>query len=257
MAVPALKFRHAVAVALIAACSMAQAEIVPYFGLNTSPAGQVSGDPLIKRTSFEEALVPGTIVGEGFGGVATGPYTKFDMADLGASISRVSGGGAAGQVVNNQIDGTEGRFDTSGDGQWWLTAVSFQIDFDADVSAFGFYGTDFGDFEGSFLMELLLNDGRTKEYDLRDVMAPANSPTNGWLQFIGVVDDTNSDLISGVRFSITQGSTDPDDWDFLGFDSFVVGEVATSTDVPEPGSLALVGASLLALAATRRRRQQA
>lgn len=257
MVIPALKLRHAAAAVLIAACGVAQADIVPYFGLNTAPAGQVSGDPLTQSTLFEEALVPGTIVREGFGGVATGSYNKFDMAGLGATISRVNGPGAAGQVVNNQIDGSEGRFDTSGDGQWWLTAVSFRIDFDADVSAFGFYGTDFGDFAGSFLMELLLNDGSSKEYDLRDVMAPANSPTNGWLQFIGVVDDTNSDLISGVRFSITQGSTDPDDWDFLGFDSFVVGEVATSTDVPEPGSLALVGASLLALGATRRRRQQA
>ncbi|MBT9489887.1 MAG: PEP-CTERM sorting domain-containing protein [Rubrivivax sp.] len=177
------------------------------------------------------------------------------MLDLGATISRVTGAGAAGQIANNVIDGTEGRFDTSGDGQWWLTAVSFQIDFDQNISAFGFYGTDFGDFAGSFLMELLLSNGTTKAYDLRDVMAPANSPTNGWLQFIGVVDDTNSDQISAVRFSITQGSDDPDDWDFLGFDSFVVGDVATSSDVPEPGSLALVGASLLALAASRRRRK--
>ena len=248
-------FRHAVAAALIAVCGVAQAEIVEYFGLNTAPGGQVTGEPLVKRTQFEGALIPGSLKSEGFGGATIGSYDKFDMTALGGTITRTGGTGAAGRVENSTTDGADGRFDTSGDGQWWRTAVSFEIDFADNISAFGFYGTDFGDFAGTFLMELLLADGSSLTYDLLDVMAPSNAATNGWLQFFGVVDDTNSDQISGVRFTITQGSSDPDDWDFLGFDSFVVGDVATSTDVPEPGSLALVGASLLGLAAARRRRK--
>jgi hypothetical protein len=257
MILTAPTFRHAVVAALIAVCGVAQAEIVEYFGLNTAPGGQVTGDPLVKRTQFEGALIPGSLKSEGFGGVPTGSYDKFGMAALGGTISRTNTqtGTAAGRVDSNATDGADGRFDTSGDGQWWRTAVSFDIDFAANISAFGFYGTDFGDFAGTFLMELLLADGTSVKYDLLDVMAPANAATNGWLQFFGVVDDTNSDQISGVRFNITQASSDPDDWDFLGFDSFVVGDVEPSNDVPEPGSLALVGASLLGLAAARRRRK--
>ena len=44
---------------------------------------------------------------------------------------------------------------------------------------------------------------------------------------------------------------------YLGFDDLMVGKVAPGGgggDLPEPGSLALVGASLLGLAAARRRR---
>lgn len=226
--------------------------------------------PVKAQGEFRDTLVPDSIKTDGFSSYALTPgepppgtQSTLDMrSTIGAVLTSIDGGGRI--VDASTTNAADGRFDTTQDAnkRWWLTAYSFSLTFSGQVSAFGFYGTDFGDFEGQF--EILLFSGdqqiatRTIPTGTGGTM-PANG-TNGWLQFYSIFD--NEDVsFDRVLFKITQANPlgDPGEFDFLGFDDFVVGRFDTGTggNVPEPGSLALVGASLLGLAAVRRRKLRA
>ena len=69
----------------------------------------------------------------------------------------------------------------------------------------------------------------------------------GSLLFWGFIDTTTA--YTKIAFGNTNAGTD-----FFGFDDMTIGD-RQQIRVPEPASLALVGLSLLALTATRRRRR--
>lgn len=229
--------------------------------INLTPGGVVSGDPLIRRNEFESLLVTNQIRTDGFSTYPTTPVqSPIKTLDLGSTIGgNISMAVGAGRIATAETDNpSNGRFDTTGVGditerKWWLTAYSFTLTFDQGISALGFYGTDLGDFDGSFEIELLraneaAGDGRV------EVLKPTADAVNGTLQFFGFYDPNPQNAYTQVVFRINQNATDVEDFDFLGFDDFVVGPVAPGNPVPEPGSLALVGAALLGVAAARRRK---
>lgn len=133
--------------------------------------------------------------------------------------------------------------------RWFESSGEFTILFGDSFSAFGFYGTDFGDFRGQLFMELLGTGGNAVASHR---FTGFTSGLNGALGFFGFSDSNQA--YTGVRLTVEQvpGDQSPD---FFGFDNLVLGNASRSNPVPEPGSLALVGASLLALSATRRRRK--
>lgn len=239
---------------------------------NPSLALAENSMPVRAQAAFKDALVADSVKTDGFSGYPLTPgspppgtQSVLDMkSSIGATLTSIGGGG---RIVDASTTlAGDGRYDTTGDAaaRWWLTAYSFTLTFTGQVSAFGFYGTDFGDFMGSFEIELFRGDQRIANQVIPTGGTAGGSSTsndtNAWLQFYSIYD--NEDVsFDRVVFKITQaaGLTDPSDFDYLGFDDFVVGRYQASNGgtVPEPGSLALVGASLLGLAAMRRRKPRA
>lgn len=230
------------------------------------------------RADFERRLGDGS-VRENF---ATAPYAVeetgsdfppfFAAKPITGGLSVLGGRDMSLQSGTHYIDtnltqpfATGGRYDpTSPDctgttqaaieactARWFETTGSFLIEFDGEFGAFGFFGTDFGDFRGSLALDLLdanLAVVRTLVFD------GFGNSGNGALGFFGFVD--SQVRYSAVKLTVRQTEASND---YFGFDDLILGQ-ARSTDpdpnpVPEPGSLALVGASLLALTAARRRRK--
>lgn len=277
--------RIAVATGLaLASSSLLAAPVFVGPAIDKTALGTVNpaADPAVAKAGFQQRLLTETIKTETFSNYALSTSGTIDTLALSKlnsdspsgnqrvtlNIDSPSVGG--GEVVNSSLDpAVDGRFDTTGDTgtgskQWWLSAYSFTLSFTQGISAFGFYGTDFGDFLGSFEIELLRAGQVVGSETLKTATTipmggpPAENANNGWLQFFAFY-DPDGGTYDGIRFKITQqAGIDPDDYDFIGFDDFVIGQLAPGGgggNAPEPGSLALVGASLLALGAARRRRK--
>lgn len=189
--------------------------------------------------------------------------------------------GGNGKVQVNQPPETEdfaGRFSVSPDGPtgskfWEVDATeegsTFELNFNRKVQAFGFFGVDIGDFNGTLLLEFLDDDGGVLfTIDAEQALQQA-LPGDGSVLYLGVdVDDSNL-FFDGIRFR-TAASTlvnqrfnalnadDPGNTrtDTFGFDSFTV-VAAPGTQppngVPAPGTALLLGSALAGLALMRRR----
>lgn len=230
--------------------------------------GSLSTIPSQARGNFETKLVAGSAKTEDF---STAPYAPFVDDQTGFPVvdpltgpigafgipDAISLGIGNHYVQTARTDGGAGRFDptstadcTSGEAadctaRWFEASGDFTINFGTGYGAFGFYGTDFGDFAGSLTM-FLLRDGAA---EVEIIFEPFDDSDTGALGFFGFYDTVNR--YTGVRFVVSPGEQD----DFFGFDDLILGQVDSGNQsVPEPGSLALVGASLVALTAARRRR---
>ncbi len=232
--------KFVIASALLATAGAASAANFTYFGENQSPANAVSGAPLTAHDAFFTALTAG-VSAEDFEGFASG-----------TSPASITFNGTAGDIVATFGAGTgsvqtgpngAGRFATSGT-QYFETTDTFSVSFSTAVAAFGFYGTDIGDFSGQ--LSVVLIRGGVEESILVPHVVNGNS---GSLLFFGVL---STNPFDGVRFAQSASGTD-----FLGFDDLVVGDrqQVIIPGVPEAATWAMMiaGFGMVGFAARRRR----
>ncbi|MEE4536906.1 MAG: PEPxxWA-CTERM sorting domain-containing protein [Erythrobacter sp.] len=228
------------AAALATMASPAAAVEAVFFGENLNPGGAVSGDPATAEASFLAQLTAGVSTEdfESFTPVVS-PSSLTFQGSAGTISASLSGPG--GEVRG--IPGS-GRFATSGSNYFNISG-DFQIDFSNAIAAFGFFGTDIGDFDGQVTLELL------RLGQLPEVVVIPNTigAPNASLLYFGVIDTANP--FTGLRFGNTAAGSDS-----FGFDNLTIGDVGQVTGaVPEPSTWALMLLGFFGIGAVMRRRK--
>lgn len=260
------------------ACTSISGTLSTCFGLTPDAGGTVDpdGNAATARNSFLTATVNhGTLnfanyplpqgdvwATPGLNNAFSGSTVTADFVDAEAQFVIPD---TLTQTVNGQTVSLRdlGRFSTSpvGDDANRMvleSAGSFTMKFSAAIQAFGFFGSDIGDFGGGLTLELFKDeDGVNPSQTF--VVVPGSTPATGAndqggsLLFFGFIDTAVG--YKKIRF-VHQNFVNGDftDVDGFGYDDMLIASVNdVPNPTPEPASLALLGAALAAAGLSRRR----
>ncbi|HVZ09843.1 PEP-CTERM sorting domain-containing protein [Rhodopila sp.] len=168
-----------------------------------------------------------------------------------AGTATLNGSGSVVSVTPGTTNGA-GRYSVpsaSSSRYWEVTAGgagTFSLAFSSPIAAFGFYGIDIGDFNGTVTLEL--TDTSSNVTSLT-VPTAASNVADGSVLYFGFYDLTTQ--YTSITFATTGGTGD-----VFAFDNFSIGSAqqVIPNPVPEPMSLAVIGTGLLGLRLVRRRR---
>jgi hypothetical protein len=241
------------AVGFLVVGSPASAVPTIYFGEDTPnlPTGSIplfptGGAAETARNQFLSQLSGvGTEDFEGFA-AGTGTPLKITFPGSSGSITACLTCGGTGVITSGY---SVGRWPTSGSQYLQDSSATFGINFDGTsptapentpISAFGFYGTDIGDFSGQLTVTLIDVANVATTFTIPHTQNQGNFDNS--LLFWGFVDKSNS--YRQINFGSTAGGVD-----FFGFDDMVVGDAG---QIPVPATLALMGLGLAGLFARKR-----
>ena len=221
------RFLAATAVAAILgwAAGSTQAAPVTFFGEDLNPSGSTPIPTPLSNTARDNFF-------NNLTGVSTETFEEFNSGNSNLSVTFPGSGITAslsGGVIQNFS--SAGRFAISSPNYYNTDTSTFAINFTAPVAAFGFYGTDIGDFGG--VLSLTLTDIHG---NVSSLVVPASEgsggsqPQNGSALYFGFFD--LSDQYTSIAFN--NSNTD----DQFGFDNFSVGSLqqVTPTGTPEPST---------------------
>lgn len=181
----------------------------------------------------------------------SGTPTPLDIVFPGTGTATLTGSGS----INTVTSGTNGfgRFPISGTNYWESgSSVDFGVTFSDPVAAFGFYGTDIGDFDANLILTLEGISGTATVLDIPHSAPPTN--VGGSVLYFGVIDV--ADPFTMVTFSHNTTSSRRDTF---GFDDFTIASPAQISSanqvIPEPDSLLLLGSGLAVGGLMLRRRK--
>jgi hypothetical protein len=235
--------RFVLSIALATAAFSALAAPTTFFGEDRDrfTFGTPGPNSVGARNAFLSNLVSG---------IGTETFDSY-ASNTNANGTVLSFPGTTGNLTAT-LNGSNIAFETTGPGRFpisapnFLTATTgnFSITFATPISAFGFYGIDIGDFVTN-QMQLALYDGAT----LVDTLTVAHSLNvanhEGATLFFGFFDTARS--YTQISFTNAGGG------DVFAFDNMVVGDLGQINPAPAPGTLALLGAGLLAFGLRRRK----
>jgi hypothetical protein len=225
-----------------------------FFGqdLNGSATIPLASTP---NSSAAEALFKANLIGVGTEDfeaqpLLAGPTLSLNFPGAGTATLNSSNGAVCDRATCGE---SFGRFSVPGGSKYWEVDAgpgsTFSIDFNQNIAAFGFYGIDISDFGGTLSIQLL--DAALNS--LGTFAVPARPNNDGNVLYFGILATSDAELFRHVVFTSTAGSADT-----FAFDSMTIGSrdqvVGFGTSIPEPTSLALVGAAFAAAGLARRRR---
>lgn len=241
-----LRATTVVAVIFAGLAGSAQAAPVTFFGEDGNPTGTTPiphPNSDATSTSFLSHLTsPGVETFDSFANGATTVAPSF-----GNGITATLNGGT---ILNTP---GAGRFAISSPNYYEADTSTFSINFSSPIAAFGFYGTDIGDFGGTLSLTLTDAGGHTSSLVVpASVGSGGSQPENGSVLYFGFYN--LSDTYTSIAFNNSNTS------DVFGFDNFTVGlEAQVNPSVPEPSTWAtmILGFAGIGFMAYRRKSKPA
>lgn len=236
---------------VVAMSFAAQAAPVTFFGEDLNPGGDshtLSSFPnstAARNSLFTNLVGVGTETFDGFSVGTVSPTAVFNVPS-GTVHATLNGG-----TIATGNDGA-GRYPISSPNYLFAGTSSFTVNFDTPIAAFGFFGTDIGDFGGKLSLTLTDATNHVSVLAVPNLLGncggtPCSDPTSGSVLYYGFFD--TGDTYKSIAF------TNNSSVDNFGFDNFSVGTLAQVVpSVPEPASMILLASGLAGLALTRRRR---